>query len=247
MFLNNFKLLSLMAIFLLFGNEICALQWNHNKIKSTRVPHSILSTRLYSSNSWDDFSKTSTDIMKDAADKAKEKSKEAIESLLEIYNNASKNSKIGTPFKRGEPLLFAQVLTMILLTLGPLSAGSIPFVGLAIDTIGVASLVSGVILVSLSVYYMGNEISYLSVPVKDNILSEGPYNFARHPLYGGVILTGFGIAITSDSMERMLFAIILAIIMDNRANLEEELLVAKFGQEYKKFATQRTKLIPFLI
>lgn len=45
------------------------------------------------------------------------------------------------------------------------------------------------------------------------LLTSGPYDLVRHPFYTGLIGASFGLGILSDSVDRILYSSLLAIIL----------------------------------
>jgi hypothetical protein len=75
------------------------------------------------------------------------------------------------------------------------------------------------------------KLNLYSNPVDENFLqTEGPYGIVRHPIYSGLILLCFGLAMLTSSMERSILTIILFWVLDNKASNEEIILKKKLGK-----------------
>ena len=87
----------------------------------------------------------------------------------------------------------------------------------------------------------------LQVIEGQKIVDRVPYNFIRHPGYLGTLLMeiGAGLAVTNWVV---LIAIVVIGITSRayRIGVEEKMLEASFGEEYKIYADKTWKLVPFL-
>lgn len=87
----------------------------------------------------------------------------------------------------------------------------------------------------------------LQVIESQKIISQAPYNVIRHPGYLGTLLMeiGAGLAVTN-------WLVLLAILVIGitsryyRIGVEEKMLEASFGGEYKIYLEKTWKLLPFL-
>lgn len=102
---------------------------------------------------------------------------------------------------------------MILLLGGNASFKWFPWLGLAFQSASVLCLVSGVGIFLSSLMYMKENMSPFAVPTSEQLVKEGPYEFMRHPIYGGLILSAFALAFLTGSVERMLFSVILSFLL----------------------------------
>jgi protein-S-isoprenylcysteine O-methyltransferase Ste14 len=67
----------------------------------------------------------------------------------------------------------------------------------------------------------------------------------RHPIYFGVLLAAFGIALWSLSPLRLLLTLVLALFFDRKANQEETWLQERY-MEYPAYRARTRKLIPWI-
>ena len=54
----------------------------------------------------------------------------------------------------------------------------------------------------------------------------------------------FGIAITGDSVDKVILALILALVTDKAAENEEKLLVERYGRSYAEYAAKTKRFVP---
>ncbi len=94
---------------------------------------------------------------------------------------------------------------------------------------------------------LGSSLSPFPAPrARGRLITAGPYRFARHPMYGGGILFGFGWAILFASVTTAILAAALAVFVDRKASREEVWLLEHYP-EYDEYRRRvRQKLIPFL-
>ena len=90
-----------------------------------------------------------------------------------------------------------------------------------------------------------SKLRILPDPAKEAVLvSTGPYQFIRHPMYTAVLLTCMGFVVNATGLASWLVWLLLFLVLNLKIRLEERLLNEKF-QEYKEY-TKRTKcLLPF--
>lgn len=77
------------------------------------------------------------------------------------------------------------------------------------------------------------------------LVVAGPYRFVRHPMYAGVVLLAFGIALAVDRTAALVAAIVLwAWFYFVLGPFEERELVALFGGAYVDYMHRTPRLIP---
>jgi protein-S-isoprenylcysteine O-methyltransferase Ste14 len=93
---------------------------------------------------------------------------------------------------------------------------------------------------------LGKRLTPFPKPVEGASLeTTGIYGVVRHPLYFGVVLAAFGIAAVKLSLWSLLFAAALAVLLNAKADREEEWLAGRFP-EYRSYRLRTRKLIPFI-
>lgn len=77
------------------------------------------------------------------------------------------------------------------------------------------------------------------------VVERGPYRWARHPSYTGMIVffVGIGLALSNWGSLVVLFAVPTAALVV-RIHAEETALVAALGDDYRRFAATRARLVP---
>ena len=87
----------------------------------------------------------------------------------------------------------------------------------------------------------------LNIQEGHELIEKGLYKYIRHPIYLGYIISGLAFFIAFNSIIiSIIYAILLFIIYNQRANYEEKILLMNFGQNYKDYQKRTKKYFPFL-
>ena len=70
---------------------------------------------------------------------------------------------------------------------------------------------------------------------KGQLVTEGIFQYIRHPHYTSLLIVGFGLALFFCSLAALLIAIIAIPIMIWSIIDEEKLLIKQYGKEYKEY------------
>ena len=115
-----------------------------------------------------------------------------------------------------------------------------------LDWAGAAFAIVGANAVYLSARALGKALTPFPRPRRGGeLVTEGPYRYARHPIYGGGILFFVGWALFS-SPAALAGVLALAVLWDRKAALEERLLAETYAgyDEYRQRV--RARLLPFV-
>ncbi len=115
-----------------------------------------------------------------------------------------------------------------------------------LDWAGAAFAIVGANAVYLSARALGKALTPFPRPLRrGELVTDGPYRHARHPIYGGGILFLLGWALFS-SPAALIGVLALAILWDRKAALEERLLAEHYAgyDEYRRRV--RWRLLPFV-
>lgn len=153
---------------------------------------------------------------------------------------------------RGEWYVVAQLLLMGLVAIGPQSRPGLP-AQLLPDSLAVVRLVAGLILfvigLALAVaglFNLGRNLTIVPRPKDDAVLVEsGAYRLVRHPIYSGVILGSLAWALLVNGPLTLVYALVLAAVLDIKARREERWLSEKYPT-YPAYQQRVRKLIPFV-
>lgn len=76
--------------------------------------------------------------------------------------------------------------------------------------------------------------------------TDGPYRFARHPIYSGLLLGACGVALAAGTVRALATLCALAALLSVKARFEERLLVARFPA-YGAYAQRTPRFLPRLV
>jgi protein-S-isoprenylcysteine O-methyltransferase Ste14 len=114
--------------------------------------------------------------------------------------------------------------------------------------VGVAILVAGCIFAIWARHYLGaNWSGTVTVKREHELILNGPYAFARHPIYTGFIMGIAGSAIALGELGGVLAVFIFTIAYLRKIGIEEKWLIAQFGQTYEDYRKDVKALIPFVL
>jgi len=143
--------------------------------------------------------------------------------------------------------LVAGLGTALIIAVSLLTSGSLPLTGLlriAISTLGATALYISIAL-ALAIHR--------SYPARHDkpedigkLLTEGPYELCRHPLYFFTMITQISIPLTLASLIGLLVAISLAPAWLLLVKVEERELIDYWGEEYLNYMKRVPALIPDL-
>ena len=89
--------------------------------------------------------------------------------------------------------------------------------------------VLGIIIIVLSFYQLGSNLSPFPSPVKNaDLITTGIFKYLRHPIYTGILLILFSVAIYNTSEYKLIISILLLILFQFKSKYEESRLIANF-------------------
>jgi protein-S-isoprenylcysteine O-methyltransferase Ste14 len=104
----------------------------------------------------------------------------------------------------------------------------------------------GLIILALSIFKLGGSLTASPIPKNDSVLkTDGLYKWMRHPIYSGLIATGLGLAIESESLLNILVALALIALLTYKAKWEESFLLERYP-EYRTYMSKTGRFVPRL-
>lgn len=79
-----------------------------------------------------------------------------------------------------------------------------------------------------------------------NLVTDGPYEWVRHPMYLAVMLVCLGLLVNSATTTRIVAVILLGIDFVIKANYEEVLLMKFFKKGYEDYQKKTKRFIPLI-
>jgi protein-S-isoprenylcysteine O-methyltransferase Ste14 len=147
---------------------------------------------------------------------------------------------------KGNLLVIGQFILLGLLIFYP--SNSINYGPFALTvTIAIAVLLAmGVVILGLSFLALGKSLTAHPIPAKQGeLVTDGLYRFARHPIYTGVLAIGLAMALSGGLSPHMLFFIALVVLLNYKASFEEQLLRARYVH-YASYAEKTGRFLPKL-
>lgn len=85
-----------------------------------------------------------------------------------------------------------------------------------------------------------------AIKTEHQLVTTGPYQITRHPIYTGILGMILGSAISLGEGLGFLGLIVIVIFFLNRIRMEEQLMTETFGEKYLEYKKRIPKLLPRL-
>lgn len=111
---------------------------------------------------------------------------------------------------------------------------------------GVLLFCAGLALRWYSIAYLGKYFTVnVSISADHRVIDTGPYRFIRHPSYTGALLEFLGFALCLQNVAA-LAAIMIPVVasFSYRIRVEEAVLAAALGENYRRYMRHTRRLIP---
>ncbi len=79
------------------------------------------------------------------------------------------------------------------------------------------------------------------------LVKSGIYKYIRHPLYLSIFLLGTGIVLKNPGTLQIILGSVNLVAVYLTSRIEENEMIAKFGQEYRQYITETKMFIPFIL
>jgi protein-S-isoprenylcysteine O-methyltransferase Ste14 len=123
----------------------------------------------------------------------------------------------------------------------PTATGTRHILGYLVGMLGAVMIGSGI-----AELRRARSLSALPQPLPDaRLVEHGPYRFVRHPIYGGLILGGIGLAVITPWFGTFVSVALLVVVLDLKRRREEAWLTERFPG-YAAYRTRTKALLPFL-
>jgi len=148
--------------------------------------------------------------------------------------------------KRGEWWFAAQLWLVAALLFPPAPLEEL------VRVAGSGVALGGVVLAAAGLQSLGNSLSPLPAPRRaddHSLITTGVYQYARHPMYGGLLLLAFGLSAATASDLRFAASFALYLVLEQKVKLEEQALEERYGDEYRQYCRKSSvrKFIPWIL
>jgi protein-S-isoprenylcysteine O-methyltransferase Ste14 len=104
----------------------------------------------------------------------------------------------------------------------------------------------GLVILGLSFLALGKSLTAHPIPAKKGeLVTDGLYRFARHPIYTALLAIGLAMALSGGLFPHMLFFIALVVLLNYKASFEEQLLRSRYV-DYASYAEKTGRFLPKL-
>lgn len=79
------------------------------------------------------------------------------------------------------------------------------------------------------------------------LVKSGIYGYIRHPLYLSIFLLGTGIVLKDPGKAQLCLGVINLVAIYITARIEENEMIAKFGDDYRVYMTETRMFIPYIL
>jgi protein-S-isoprenylcysteine O-methyltransferase Ste14 len=116
------------------------------------------------------------------------------------------------------------------------------------QVVGAGIFLAGLVLVIWACIATGRgRFAHLAVADGRPLVDTGPYHFVRHPVLGGLLLMGLGVAIGYSSAVGLAASSVLALpALAYRFHINDQMLGVLYGDVYSAYARRTRRLIPGL-
>ena len=84
----------------------------------------------------------------------------------------------------------------------------------------------------------------LEIKSDHQLITTGPYEKVRHPMYTVLILFFFGLSLVSANLIVIVFAVLLMLAFPFWVRVEEEKMIETFGEEYIEYMKRTGRFFP---
>lgn len=116
-----------------------------------------------------------------------------------------------------------------------------------INGAGLLLFVVGIVIRRIGKRTLGRYYTYgLRTLQNHELIIHGIFKHVRHPISLAMIMYGIGIPLIFMSFYGFLIMLMLIPLTLYRIEIEEKMLIEKFGDQYREYMTKTNKIIPFI-
>ncbi|MGO9901336.1 MAG: methyltransferase family protein [Solirubrobacteraceae bacterium] len=154
--------------------------------------------------------------------------------------------KEGRGSRRRIPLNGLSALAVLILV-RVFRGGSLAVHSLVLGAIGASVFACGIGLAIWARVHLGRNWGMpMTQKAEPELVTSGPYQFVRHPVYSGLLAAVLGTALVTNPIGLIIVAILVGYFY-YCASVEEKNLTATFPTAYPAYRTSTKMLIPFVL
>ncbi len=112
---------------------------------------------------------------------------------------------------------------------------------------GLVLTVTGMVFEFSTQIYLGRNYSTtLHIGEEQTLITTGPYQYMRHPMYTALIIIGIGLGLLSSSWYFLLPFLATMVVVVFRIRKEEDAMIEKFGESYLKYSQETGRFLPHI-
>lgn len=116
-----------------------------------------------------------------------------------------------------------------------------------LHVVGVSLFVAGLGLAVWARLYLGRNWGMpMTRRDEPELVTTGPYQLVRHPIYSGILLAMLGTAL-AITLYWFIAVVVLGVYFVYSATVEEKIMAASFPGAYPSYRTKTKMLIPFVL
>jgi protein-S-isoprenylcysteine O-methyltransferase Ste14 len=116
-----------------------------------------------------------------------------------------------------------------------------------VNLVGFALIIAGLGLRVQAQRTLGKYFSPVTKVLPEHkLIKYGIYRHVRHPIYLGSLLAFFSVPLIFHSIYGLIVIALAIPFMLHRIRVEEQMLIDKFGEEYRDYIKNSKKLIPYI-
>jgi protein-S-isoprenylcysteine O-methyltransferase Ste14 len=147
---------------------------------------------------------------------------------------------------KGNLLVLGQFTLLAILIFYPSNPISFGSFGFLVPVVTAVLLVAGFGVLGLSFLALGKSLTAHPIPANKGVLvTDGLYRYVRHPIYTAVLAIGAAMTLLGGLIPHAVFYSALIILLNYKANFEEQLLRARYPQ-YASYAAKTGRFLPKL-
>lgn len=117
-----------------------------------------------------------------------------------------------------------------------------------IEILGISLIILAIIINQAAIRKLKRLFDRMTIKPDHQLITIGIYRLVRHPVYLSYLLLFLGSCtlLHSSLFTFILLNLVCGLWLNNRIAIEEEMLIAKFGEEYKAYQRKTRKILPFI-